>query len=107
MEEFVSKISDDLAMPEALAVVWKLVRSEIAPGEKWTTLREMDKMLGLRLGEKIAEEEIPEEILKLVDQRQRARETKDWLKSDRLRDIIKSKGYIVEDLPNSCKIRKL
>jgi len=64
-------------------------------------------MLGLRLGEKIAEEEIPEEILKLVDQRQRARETKDWLKSDRLRDIIKSKGYIVEDLPNSCKIRKL
>ena len=107
MEEFISKVNDDLAMPEALAVVWKLMRSEVVSGEKWVTLLEMDKVLGLRLGEETTKEEIPEEILKLVDQRRQAREMKDWSESDRLREMIRDKGYVVEDLPNSCKIRKL
>jgi cysteinyl-tRNA synthetase len=43
----------------------------------------------------------------LAQQRQQARENKDWAESDRLRELIKSQGYLVEDLANSCKIRKI
>jgi cysteinyl-tRNA synthetase len=32
---------------------------------------------------------------------------KNWAESDRLRGLIKEKGYVVEDLKNDCKIRKL
>ncbi len=106
-DEFVAKISDDLAMPEALAIVWKLVRSDLTAEEKWTTLLDMDKVLGLKLAEEMVKEVIPEAILKLVEDRKKARENKNWVESDRLRDIIRSKGYLVEDLPNSCKIRKI
>jgi cysteinyl-tRNA synthetase len=106
-EEFISKISDDLAMPEALAVVWKLMKSDLIVEEKWATLLDMDKVLGLRLGETVVEEKIPEEIVQLAQQRQQARENKDWAESDRLRELIKSQGYLVEDLANSCKIRKI
>lgn len=106
-QEFISKISDDLAMPEALAVVWKLMKSDLIVGEKWATLLDMDKVLGLRLGETVFEEKIPEEIAQLAQQRQQARENKNWAESDRLRELIKSQGYLVEDLVNSCKIRKI
>jgi cysteinyl-tRNA synthetase len=59
------------------------------------------------LDKKGIKEEIPEEILKLVDERQEARVNKNWAESDRLRDLIKNKGYLVEDLGNTCKIKQI
>ena len=51
------------------------------------------------------QEEIPQEILDLVEQRKVARENKDWTKSDELRDIIAQKGYIVKDTKNGIEIK--
>jgi cysteinyl-tRNA synthetase len=105
---FIEKISDDLAMPEAIALVWKLTKDEtVKPEDKRATLLDFDKVLGLKLGEKAEEEVIPEEIEKLSEERLRAREAKNWAESDRLRDLIREKGYVVEDLKNDCKIRKI
>jgi len=39
----------------------------------------------------------PEEVLSLLDQRERAREVKDWARADALRDELASLGYRVED----------
>jgi cysteinyl-tRNA synthetase len=108
--EFVSKISDDLAMPEAMAIVWKMMKSDLSPEDKWATLLDFDKVLGLGLeisDLKSQISEIPEEVKKLAAQRQKAREEKNWLESDRLREIIRESGYLVEDLPNSCKIQRI
>ena len=41
--------------------------------------------------------EIPEEISLLLEQRKAARENKNWAESDRIRDELKEKGYIVKD----------
>jgi cysteinyl-tRNA synthetase len=106
-KEFIEKINDDLAMPEALAVVWKMVRSEINNANKLATLIEFNKILGLNLGVDSREEKIPEEILKLVEERKEARNNKNWAESDRLREVIKNKGYLVEDLQNQCTIRPI
>ena len=106
-KEFEEKISDDLAMPEVLALVWKVAKSDLSEGDKWATLLDFDKVLGLDLDKEITEEVIPEEILKLAQERQKAREEKNWTESDRLREIIKNKGYLVEDLENNCKIRPI
>ncbi|MDD2483345.1 MAG: cysteine--tRNA ligase [Candidatus Shapirobacteria bacterium] len=106
-QEFVEKIGDDLAMPEVLALVWKVAKSDLNPEEKWATILDFDKVLGLNLNKEIAEEEIPEEILKLGEERKEARVNKNWTESDRLREIIKNKGYLVEDLENTCKIKPI
>jgi len=106
-QEFIEAISNDLAMPEALAVVWKLMKSDIDSQKKWATLLDFDEVLGLNLDKEIIEEEIPEEIKKLVEERQEARDNKNWAESDSLRDLIKEKGYMVEDLEKSCKIIKI
>jgi cysteinyl-tRNA synthetase len=104
--EFIEAISNDLAMPEAMAIVWKVVKSDLNPEEKWATVLDFDKVLGLNLDKEIIEEKIPKEIEKLIEERQESRRNKNWSESDRLREIIKSKGYLVEDLENSCKIKR-
>ncbi len=106
-EKFIEKISDDLAMPEVIALAWKLLKDEnVEEQDKKATILDFDRVLGLNLQEKENEEEIPEEIQKLAAERIQARENKDWAESDRLRDLINEKGYVVEDLKNDCKIRK-
>lgn len=105
---FIERISDDLAMPEAIALVWQLVKdNEIKPEDKKATLLNFDKVLGLRLQDKSEEEEVPQEIRQLAEQRQRAREEKNWPESDRLREELREKGYAVDDFKDRCKIRKL
>jgi len=107
VDDFVEKISDDLAMPEGMAVIWKMMKSNSDIKDIKATLLELDKILGLNLGVVRKQEEIPEEILKLVKERTEAKEAKDWVKADELRDKIKTLGYLVEDFKNDCKIRKL
>ena len=42
--------------------------------------------------------------MKLVEQRNIARQNKDWKESDRIRDILLSKGYSVKDTPEGTQI---
>jgi len=107
-KDFVEKITNDLAMPEAMAVLWKMIKdSSLDNAVKLATLIDFNNVLGLNLGIDSRIEEIPEEINKMVEERKKAREEKNWAESDRLRDLIKEKGYIVEDSQNSCKISKI
>ena len=107
-EEFHKAINDDLDMPKALAITWELVKDDKLPPEvKRATLLQFDKVLGLSLDNppeiKI---EIPEEIWKLVEERELARKNKDWEKADKIREEIKNRGYIIEDTPQGPRIKK-
>lgn len=108
-KEFIEKISDNLAMPEAVAVLWKMIKdNNLSKADKLATLIDFDRVLGLNLGiDSRKEEEIPKDINDLAEERKRVRENKDWEESDRLRDLIKAKGYLIEDLENSYKIVKI
>ena len=52
-------------------------------------------------------EEIPAEILELVKLRKVARENKDWVKSDELRDTIQEKGYQIKDTKDGMEVKKI
>lgn len=43
------------------------------------------------------EQEITPEIQALLDERQKAREAKDWARADSIRDKLKEAGYDVQD----------
>jgi len=107
-KQFIEKIADDLAMPEAISLLWKLVKDDEVKGEdKKATILDFDKVLGLDLAKRIKEEIVPGEVIKLVEERKRARKNKDWGESDRLRGKIEKMGYAVEDEKDDCKIRKI
>lgn len=104
LEEFNKFINDDLDTPKALA----LFHEAFGLKKSKKTIEEMDKVFGLdiaSLSEKI-KENIPEEVLKLKEERDTARQEKDWQKSDELRKEIESQEYILEDRVNESILRK-
>lgn len=108
-KEFIEDIADDLAIPEALALVWKLVKDKkVSNEDKRATILDFDRVLGLRLGcAKPDLEAIPKEILILVKKREEARGSQNWAESDRIREVIKNKGYEVLDEAHGCKIKRI
>lgn len=86
-EEFNEAISEDLNIPKALAAAW----------DDKTNLLEYDKVFGLGLHLAKTEVDVPESVQKLLDDRQQARDDKDFGKSDELRDEIEKFGFEVKD----------
>jgi len=105
--KFLEAINHDLNAPQALAVMWKMLDDESCSlAEKARLLLDFDKIFGLNIENYLGKQrEIPEDIQKLSLEREKARQDKDWLKSDELRDLILAKGFIVEDTPEGQRIR--
>ena len=106
-EEFIDKISDDVDVPGALAVLWNMIRDEnVDKADKYKTALLMDKVFGLNLGQ-VEEEDVPQEIIELAEERKRAKNDKDFRLADEIREKIKQKGWLVEDLEdNNYKLNK-
>ncbi len=104
--KFHQAINDDLNMPLAMSAVWEAVKYQDKSPKMAKLLEKFDTVLGLKITEK-KEEEIPQEILDLVEQRKVARGDKNWAESDRLRDLITEKGYIVKDTKEGVEVSKL
>lgn len=105
LKEFEEKINDDLDMPGAIAVLWKIIRDEKATG-KIATIKKMDEVFALKLLEK-EKIEIPKEIEDLARKREEARKKKDWKESDVLREKIKSLGWNLKDEKTGYSLQKI
>jgi cysteinyl-tRNA synthetase len=101
-KEFFERLSDNLDTPQALAVLWKLVKSREKASEKHKSILEMDKVLGLGL-DKIEPAELPEGAKELIDEREKARKDKNWDKADELRQKLEKMGVEIEDTPEGPK----
>ena len=98
-KHFVDLICNDLAMPEVISLVWKLVKDKnVSDEDKKATLIDFDRVLGLGLGVKV-ELKIPQKVIDLVEKRKIAKMNKNWQEADTIRQTIESMGFMVEDLP--------
>jgi cysteinyl-tRNA synthetase len=106
VQRFADQVNQDLNMPRALALTWELVKSDLGEATKQATLLLFDRVLGLRLAEwEPPRDEVPDEILALVAQRQQARAEKRWAEADDLRAQIRAAGFEVEDTPEGPRVR--
>jgi len=110
IEKFETALEDDLNMPQAMAVVWELVKSDLSSGEKAATLYAFDLVLGLdiekragSLRTKIAT--AGKELNDLLERRATARAAKDYATSDSIRNQIATMGFVVEDTPEGTMLR--
>ena len=106
-EDFLNAINDDLNMPQAMSVVWNAIKYEKKSKKIADMLLDFDRVLGLEIGKLEQEEELPKEILELVEKRKKAREEKDWKLSDNLRDEIIKLGYNIKDTKDGMEISKI
>lgn len=104
---FHEAINDDLNMPVAMSVVWDIIKNPNKSKDFQKLLLKFDEVLGLDLKNyQKVENDIPEEDKKLVEERNEARKNKNWVESDRIRDILMSKGYTVKDGKEGTIIEK-
>lgn len=96
-EKFVACVNDDLNLPQALAIVQELLKSDLSPSEKLATVLDFDRVLGLGLDQLV---NVPPEVLDLANSRRQAKLDKDWARADELRGYIEAKGYQIKDLPS-------
>lgn len=105
-KRFNDALANDLQTPQAVAIMWEMLKSNIPSEDKLDLLFEMDQVFGLKLSE-TQEEEIPVEIRQLADLRQQKRLEKQYEETDRLRKEIEAEGYLVEDISEGYRIKKL
>lgn len=107
-EAFEKAINDDLNTPQAIAVVWDLVKNDEVPTEaKLASLIKFDKVLGLKIKEAWqSSKNIPKAVKELINQREEARKAKDFIKSDELRKQIEKQGFVLEDTVDGYKLKK-
>ncbi len=107
--EFIALVRDDLSTAPALALLRSALKDdELSPSEKHSLLIAAESVFGLSLLNPSTPEVaiIPEDIQALIEERDRAREQKDYARSDELRIHIENRGYAVEDSPTGTKVSR-
>ncbi len=116
LESFTKALADDLNISLALASLFELIRQvnilcdegKLGKGEAKRVLDllcKFDTVLAV-LPLETKEEEIPSELQDLLEQREKARLSKNWKSADECRDAIYSKGYVIEDTPQGARLKK-
>ncbi len=102
-ERFLNAVNDDLNIPQALSIVWEMVKSDYPESAKAQSLFKFDEVLGLELEnakeflKNKREEKIPDEIQKLIEERNDLRKKKRYILADQWRFKIRKKGYEIQD----------
>ncbi|MEK6898567.1 MAG: cysteine--tRNA ligase [Nanoarchaeota archaeon] len=105
-KQFAKALNNDLNMPEAIQILWKALEdTQYNSKAKKQFLEKADSVLGLELLI-TQDDQIPENVQSLLVSRQEAREKKDFKLADKIREQIKSLGFIVEDTPEGQKVSK-
>jgi cysteinyl-tRNA synthetase len=101
-DEIVGYLAADLDSPRALQRLRSLEKESAIPlAEKAQLFASIDPLLGLDLTAtpKSKEKKLSEEDAALLESRSKARDDRDFAESDRIRELLASRGIEVRDLP--------
>lgn len=102
--KFAEYVADDVNSPLALSVMWNALKNNPDSKDIYDLVVDFDRFFGLRLDEikeEVKSDNIPEDIIKIAEERKTARLNKDYATSDILRDKINSLGYTILDKPKN------
>jgi cysteinyl-tRNA synthetase len=116
--DFEGAMDDDLNVSLALSHVFDFIRTvnkTVSLGKKDAegireTILDLDRVLGLGLEAAGTAwqglVEAPETVRKLIEKREESRKGKDWKEADRIRDMLKKQGILLEDTKEGVKWRR-
>lgn len=116
IDQFAAALADDLNISPALASLFDMVREvnslcdqgKIGISEAEDVLdflKKVDQVLNV-LPLQPEEEPIPPELEDALKKRETARAEKNWKAADEARDLIQSRGYLIEDTPQGARLKK-
>ncbi len=113
--QFREAINNDLNIPQALALLSKLLKSSLSQPDKLATVLDFDKVLGLKLGnpklpaeiiikkisgqglDDVSKKQLGKEAESLLERREELRQQQDWIGSDSIRQQLEALGWQVKD----------
>ena len=115
VDAFTVALDDDLNISAALAALFDMITDGnramnekiLSPAGAATVgllLERLDSVLGFIKPDAQAADT---EALALLEQRQAARKAKNWPESDRIRDELKKRGWIIQDTAQGPKLKKM
>ena len=104
-EEFLQAINNDLDTPQALALLWNLLKdSDLGDKDKYSLALDFDKVLCLGIKDfKESQFKLTKEIKSLIKEREEYRKQKNWKEADKIRDKLDKLGIILEDSDKGVK----
>ena len=112
-DDFIKNMDDDFNTPKVLASLFifiNKVNKILIKGINKNDFNRIDNII-TEINEIFdilaVREKIPKEIIKLAKERDMARKAKEFEKSDKLRQEIKYKGYLIEDTNSGYILKKL
>jgi cysteinyl-tRNA synthetase len=114
-QKFINALGDDLNIAQALSSFFEMIRKVnimISKGKVYSQDAEetlllvkfVDKILGVLPGEE--ERELPEEIRRKIEERERARKEKNYELADRIRHELLKEGIILEDTEDGVRWKR-
>ncbi|WP_221037508.1 cysteine--tRNA ligase [Borrelia sp. HM] len=110
---FLNKIACDLNIPQALALLWDIVRDDnLSALSKLKLAFKFDEILSLNLKEKVLEEierdrvNIDDFMSSLLEERRLAKLKKDFKRADEIRQYFHSNGLILIDTEDGTRIKR-
>ncbi len=95
---FMAMLNDDLNFPQALALTYEMLKSDLGAGVKKATLLKFDEAFGLGLAGWVPKvEDVPADVRAVADARWAARNAKNWPEADRLRSELTALGWTMKD----------
>lgn len=114
VQKFKQFLADDLNIAQALAALFwcvsrvnKALDQDHFSKEAYDATVEMIRLVDAILDVRREENAIPEDIQSLAAQRQQARHDKNWAESDRLRDLLNEKGWMIKDSKDGFELEAL
>ncbi len=109
-KEFQKTLADNLNTPLAISLLNNFLKdSKVSNKDKEKLVLKWDNFFGLdfaKIKKYIQKNKIKiKTAKKLLKERQKAREKKEWQKADKIREQIRKLGFVVEDLPEGAKIK--
>jgi cysteinyl-tRNA synthetase len=110
-QDFVNAMNNDFNSAIALSVIHKILDYANKSIEEknifsaWKKIEKLGNVLGISF-EKYLNEDISDDLKKMLDDRELARKNKNWQESDRLRKELEIRGITVEDTPKGQRWKK-
>ncbi|QDH20757.1 cysteine--tRNA ligase [Saccharibacillus brassicae] len=115
LNDFYAKMDDDFNTPDAVTALFEWVneanlvlRGEVARKADLDALLEAFAKMNavLRVAAEPGAELLDEEVEALIAERVEARKTKNWSRSDEIRDLLAERGIALEDTPQGMRWRR-
>ena len=114
-QDFIRVMDDDLNTADGISAIFELItdiNTAVAEGgtkkfasEALDVLMELAQVLGLLIRDE-QEDDVDDELMALIEERQEARKAKNFARADEIRDMLKERGITLKDTPQGVQIIK-